>query len=152
MRVRAFAPHPDAEIICAGTLAKYADHGHDVASVFVTNGEMGSQVMDRMQTAKIRKDEAFTSASVIKAHFYWMGFADEFLYTEENARLEILEVIRNFDPNIIICPDKDNDYHPEKYASPALNESPDHQALRAAALEAARRNPRMPTPGLPSSP
>ncbi|MDD4220016.1 MAG: PIG-L family deacetylase [Sphaerochaetaceae bacterium] len=120
MRVMAFSPHPDDEINCAGTLAKYADQGHEVAIVFVTNGEVGSATMDKVQTAKVRKAEAFASAAVINARCFWMGFQDEFLYTGESVRLEILEVIRKFDPDIIICPDKDNDYHPDHISTGQL--------------------------------
>ena len=120
MRIMAFSPHPDDEISCAGTLAKYAEQGDEVAIVFVTNGEVGSATMDKKQTAATRKEEARASAAVIGAKFFWMGLQDEFLYTGEKVRLEILEVIRQFDPDIIICPDKDNDYHPDHISTGQL--------------------------------
>jgi len=120
MRVMAFSPHPDDEINCAGTLAKYAANGHDIAIVFVTNGEVGSAVMDNKETARVRKKEAYASASVINAQFFWLGFQDEFLYTDMASRLQVLEIIRKFDPDIIICPDKENDYHPDHIATAQL--------------------------------
>ena len=43
MRVMAFEAHPDdVEHFCAGTLAKYADRGHQVAIVCMTDGGCGS--------------------------------------------------------------------------------------------------------------
>ena len=35
MRVMAFGAHPDDELLCAGTLAKYKDQGHEIAMFIV---------------------------------------------------------------------------------------------------------------------
>jgi LmbE family N-acetylglucosaminyl deacetylase len=120
MKIMAFAPHPDDEILCAGTLAKYKALGHEVAIVFVTNGEVGSAHHSNEEIAQIRKEEAKASAAVIGAEFYWLGFKDEFLYTDAKARLKILDVTRSFNPDIIICTDKDVDYHPDHIATGQL--------------------------------
>ena len=61
MRVMAFAAHPDDELVCAGTLAKYAAKGHKVAIVFITNGEVGSEIYGNEEIARIRKEEARAS-------------------------------------------------------------------------------------------
>ena len=53
------------------------------------------------------------SAGKIDADFFWLGYPDEFLFNNEEVRLEFIEVIRRFRPDIIICPDKDADYHPD---------------------------------------
>jgi hypothetical protein len=43
MRVLAVGAHPgDLEILCGGTLAKYAQRGHHVTMAVATNGEVGS--------------------------------------------------------------------------------------------------------------
>ena len=48
MNVLAIGVHPDdVEILCAGTLAKYAAAGHKVFIGIATNGDVGSQVMTR---------------------------------------------------------------------------------------------------------
>ncbi|MFA6706658.1 MAG: PIG-L deacetylase family protein [Sphaerochaetaceae bacterium] len=120
MRVMAFAAHPDDELVCAGTLAKYAAKGHKVAIVFITNGEVGSEIYGNEEIARIRKEEARASAAVIGAEFYWLGVRDEFLYTDEPVRRMILDVMRQFDPDIVICPDKDVDYHPDHIAAGQL--------------------------------
>lgn len=114
MRVMAFGPHPDdIEILCGGTLAKYAAHGHRVAMVVVTNGDVGSPDLDREQIARIREEEAKRAAGIIGAEFYWLAYNDEFFYDGPEIRRHFIDVIRQFQPDLVLCPDKDNDYHPD---------------------------------------
>lgn len=114
MKIMAFGPHPDdIELSCAGTLAKYKAQGHDVAMVCVTNGEVGSPTLPKEKIAAIRKKEAEHSAQVIDAAFFWLGYPDEFLFNTPEVRLHFIEIIRRFGPDIIIAPDKNNDYHPD---------------------------------------
>lgn len=114
MRVMAFGAHPDdIEFLCAGTLAKYSSQGHKVAIAISTNGEVGSPDLSKDETAAIREKEARASAQIINADFFWLGYPDEFLFNCEEVRLHFIEIIRQFRPDIIICPDKDTDYHPD---------------------------------------
>jgi len=113
MKIMAFAPHPDDELNCAGTLAKYSDAGYETAIVFTTNGEVGSAEMDKKQTAAVRREEARASAGVIGAEFFWLDYQDEFLFNTEKVRLHFIDIIRQFRPDIVICPDRDSDYHPD---------------------------------------
>jgi LmbE family N-acetylglucosaminyl deacetylase len=110
----AFGAHPDdVEILCAGTLAKYAQQGHAVAIAVATNGEVGSPTLSREEIAAIRQEEAQKAAAIINAEFYWMGYPDEFLYDSSEVRRHFIDVIRQFRPDIVLCPDKDHDYHPD---------------------------------------
>jgi len=109
----AFAAHPDDELTCAGTLAKYKDNGHDVGIVIATNGEVGSSTLSKQEIAALRKKEAENSASVIGAEFFWLNYPDEFLFNTKEVRLHFIDIIRGFKPDIIICHDKDMDYHPD---------------------------------------
>jgi len=112
MRIMAFSPHPDdVEILCAGTLAKYAAQGHEVAIVYVTNGNVGSPSLGREEIAAIREEEARASAALIAATCIWMGYDDEFLYDAPEVRRHFIDVQRAFRPDIVLAPDKDNDYH-----------------------------------------
>ncbi|MFA6242214.1 MAG: PIG-L family deacetylase, partial [Candidatus Hydrogenedentales bacterium] len=87
MRVMAFSPHPDdVEILCAGTLAKYAAQGHDVAIAYVTNGNVGSPTLSRDEIAAVRKKEAQAASALINATFFWMNYDDEFLYDSPDVR------------------------------------------------------------------
>lgn len=118
MRVMAFGAHPDdIEFLCAGTLAKYAREGHQVAIVISTNGEVGSATLEKKEIAAIREKEAQASAEKIGAQFFWMNYPDEFLFNTAAVRHHYIDVIRQFCPDIIICPDKDADYHPDHIAT-----------------------------------
>jgi Uncharacterized proteins, LmbE homologs len=114
MRVMAFGAHPDDnEFVCAGTLAKYRKAGHEVAIAIATNGEVGSPTLGKEEIAAIREKEARESASKLNARFFWLGYPDEFLFNSEEVRLHFIDTIRQFRPDIIICPDKNADYHPD---------------------------------------
>jgi len=114
MRVLAFGPHPDdIEILCAGTLAKYKKQGHDVGVAIMTKGDIGSPTLSREETAILREKEARASAAIIGAEFHWLGCDDEFLYDSPELRLQVIDVLRQFRPDVVLCPDKDNDYHPD---------------------------------------
>lgn len=114
MRIMAFGAHPDdVEMSCAGTLAKYAQQGHKAAIAVMTNGEVGSPTLPKQEIAAIREREARAAAAVIGATFFWMGYPDEFLYNTPEVRRHVIDVIRQFRPDIILAPDKDQDYHPD---------------------------------------
>lgn len=114
MRVMCFTAHPDdAETMCAGTLAKYKAQGHDVAIATLTRGDVGSPVLSRDEIAAVREKEARTSADVIGAELFWFGYDDEFLYDSPDVRRHVIDVLREFKPDLVLCPDKDNDYHPD---------------------------------------
>ena len=121
MNIMAFEAHPDdIDYFCAGTLAKYKAAGHDVAIACVTNGEVGSPTLPKQEIAAVRKKEAEKSAMILGAEFFWLGYPDEFLFNTLEVRMHIIETIRQFDPDIIITLDKDNDYHPDHTATGQL--------------------------------
>lgn len=114
MRIMAFGPHPDdVEIFCSGTLAKYKAQGHEVAIAVMTRGDVGSPTLSRDEIAAIREKEARTSAAIIGAEFYWLGYDDEFLYDTPDVRRHVIDILRQFKPDIVLCPDKDKDYLPD---------------------------------------
>lgn len=114
MRILAFGAHPDdVEFLCAGTVAKYAQAGHQVGIAIATNGEVGSPTLSKAEIAAIREKEARAAAAIVNAEFFWLGYPDEFLFNTPEVRLHFIDVIRQFRPDIIICTDKDLDYHPD---------------------------------------
>jgi LmbE family N-acetylglucosaminyl deacetylase len=55
VRVLAVGAHPDdLEILCAGSLAKYALRGDHVTMAVSTNGEVGSATLSKSGIAEIR--------------------------------------------------------------------------------------------------
>jgi LmbE family N-acetylglucosaminyl deacetylase len=120
MRVLAVGAHPDdLEILCGGTLAKYARRGDHVSIAVTTNGEMGSSRHSRKEIAEIRHEEAAAAAKVIGADFYWMNYPDEFLFSTEQTSLEFLDLVRQARPDVIIT-HAPTDYHPDHRATGSI--------------------------------
>jgi LmbE family N-acetylglucosaminyl deacetylase len=118
MKVLAVGAHPDdLEYLCAGTLAKYKRLGHEVAMAVATNGEVGSSTLSKAEIAAVRRKEAEASAAVIGAEFYWLGYPDEFLFNNAPTRLRFIDLVRQSRPDLIICHDPQNDYHPDHTTS-----------------------------------
>jgi len=114
MRVMAFSAHPDdIEFLCSGTLAKYKARGHEIGIAVMTRGDVGSPTLSREEIAAVREKEARAAAAILDAEFYWLGYDDEFLYDSPDVRRHVIDVIRQFRPDLVLCPDKDKDYHPD---------------------------------------
>jgi LmbE family N-acetylglucosaminyl deacetylase len=113
MRVLAVGAHPDdLEILCAGTLAKYARRGDHVSMAVGTNGEVGSPTLPKKEIAEIRCQEAAAAAKVIGADFYWMNYPDEFLFSTEETRLAFINLVRRARSDVVIT-HAPMDYHPD---------------------------------------
>jgi LmbE family N-acetylglucosaminyl deacetylase len=118
--VLAVGAHPDdLEILCGGTLAKYAQRGDSVIMAVATNGEVGSSTLSKAEIASIRRKEAEASAAVIGAEFIWMDYPDEFLFSNEQTRLSFLNLVRKARPNVILA-HAPTDYHPDHRTSGQL--------------------------------
>lgn len=113
MRILAIGAHPDdLEILCAGTLARYAQKGHQVVMCVATDGTAGHMAIKPPELAQIREQEARAAAEVIKAEFIWLGFPDELIFNDRETRLAFVDAIRQTRPDVIIT-HAPNDYHPD---------------------------------------
>jgi N-acetylglucosamine malate deacetylase 1 len=111
MKVLAIGAHPDdAEILCAGTLAKFRKQGDEVFICHVCDGNKGSKIYSSEKLAKIRRNEAIESAKVIGATSIWAGLSDGEVVLDLDSRRKIIEVIRQTSPDLIITNSPD-DYH-----------------------------------------
>lgn len=120
-RVLAIGAHPDdIEILCAGTMAKYAAAGSDVFLATATNGNRGGLGITADELAKLRKDEAARSAAVIGAEYRCMEFEDGCLDGSSlGARERFIDLIRQTRPDIVFA-HSPNDYHADHIASSKL--------------------------------
>ena len=99
----AIAAHPDdIEFIMAGTLLLLRDAGWEIHYLNLTNGNMGSTVMNAEQTAKVRLGEAKAAAKALGARWY-APFCDDLcvFYTEENIR-RLCAVVREAKPSVVL--------------------------------------------------
>lgn len=96
--------HPDdAELGCAGTLLKHIADGKKVGIADLTRGELGTR-----GSAEIRDQEAATSAKILGISIREnLGLPDGFFQNTREYQLKVIEVIRKYQPGIIIT----NAYH-----------------------------------------
>ena len=112
-RILAVGAHPDdLEIVCAGTLAKYAGQGAHISMAVATDGSAGHMLIPPKELAEIRHREVEKAAGLIGADFYWLGFVDEMLFEDIETRLRFVELIRQAKPDAILT-HYPQDYHPD---------------------------------------
>src|SRR5438094_7772695 len=119
MRVLAIGAHPDdLEILCGGTLARFAGRGDAVTMLVMTDGSAGHAEIGAAELAVIREREARAAAAVIGAEFVWLGLPDEFVVNDEPTRVRLLNAIRGAQPDLILTHARE-DYHPDHVATHA---------------------------------
>lgn len=103
------AVHPDdAELSCSGTIAKHIQLGKKVALVDFTAGELGTR-----GTAEIRLYEAEDSKNILKLVAREnLGFRDGFFKNDEAHQLELIRIIRKYQPEIVLA-NATEDRHPD---------------------------------------
>ncbi|MHC4877684.1 MAG: PIG-L deacetylase family protein [Planctomycetota bacterium] len=118
LRILAIGAHPDdCDITVGGTAALWAEAGHTVRFVSVTNGESGHH--ERFGDAMIveRRAEAAAAGAVLGIDYTVLDFRDGRLEPSYEARCVLIRLIREFNPNLILT-HRPNDYHPDhRYTS-----------------------------------
>lgn len=113
MNILCIVAHPDdAEILCAGTLIRYARSGHTVTIAIFTDGSMGDAVVKPGLLRDLREKEARAAAELIGANFIWGGIVDEHVFPNEEQRKRMIDILREADPDIIFT-HSPADYHPD---------------------------------------
>jgi bacillithiol biosynthesis deacetylase BshB1 len=104
-----FAVHPDdAELGCSGTILKHIALGKKVGIVDFTRGELGTR-----GTAETRDQEAAESAKILGLHAREnLRFKDGFFKNDEAHQLEVIKMVRKYQPEIILTNALD-DRHPD---------------------------------------
>jgi LmbE family N-acetylglucosaminyl deacetylase len=113
LRVIAFGAHPDdCDIRAAGTAALFAQMGHHVKFVSVTNGDAGHQSEGGGMLAKRRRAEAMESGRRLGVTYDVLDNHDGELLPTLNIRQQIIREIRQWKADIVLAP-RPNDYHPD---------------------------------------
>ena len=107
--ILAFASHPDdIELGCSGTLIAHVAAGKKVGIVDMTEGELGTR-----GTPEIRLQEANDAAKVMGVAVRDnLGFADGFFQNDREHQLQVIQKIRQFQPEIVIA-NAIHDRHPD---------------------------------------
>ncbi|ALJ04200.1 bacillithiol biosynthesis deacetylase BshB1 [Pseudalgibacter alginicilyticus] len=98
--ILAFGAHPDdVELGCGATLAKEIAKGKKVGIIDLTRGELGTR-----GTAETRDKEATEAAKILGVLIREnLKFADGFFINDRNHQLEIIKMIRKYQPDLVIC-------------------------------------------------
>ena len=93
------AAHPDdVELGAAGTILKHKALGKKVGVIDLTRGELGTR-----GTAETRAEEAKNASEILGLDIREnLGLKDGFFKNDEEHQLKIIEVIRKYQPEIIV--------------------------------------------------
>lgn len=104
--------HPDDPDKAGGTAYMWAQLGHDVLMVSLTNGDAGHQSIKAGKLAKIRREEARKAGEIIGVRYITLNNHDGQLMPTYQNRLEVIKLIREQQADIVIFP-RPYDYHPD---------------------------------------
>lgn len=122
-RVLAVVAHPDdAELLCAGTLARARDDGAAIAICVLTKGDKGQPNRPIKDLTAVRRKEMLAAASLIIAELFYAIFPDGELADTLTARRTLLVALRQFRPTLVLAHSPE-DYHPDHRAASALAEA-----------------------------
>ena len=107
--ILAIGVHPDdAELSCVGTLLKHISMGKKVGLLDLTQGELGTR-----GSGPLRLKEAAASAKIMGAEFRInLGMEDGFFLNTTENKMKIIEVIRKYQPEIVLT-NAVRDRHPD---------------------------------------
>lgn len=120
MRILAIGAHPDdIEAGCGGALIKYAQNGHRIFLMVMTQGEQGA-------ARSTRKREQLQAARRLQAEkVYWGGYPDTMVPTGRQLIQKIERVVKAVDPHFIFV-----HYHDDTHQ--------DHRHLAESTITATR--------------
>ena len=98
--ILAIGAHPDdIELGCGATISKEISLGKKVGVLDLTRGELGTR-----GSASIRDKESQDAASILGLSVREnLAFADGFFINDKAHQLKIIEIIRKYQPDIILC-------------------------------------------------
>jgi bacillithiol biosynthesis deacetylase BshB1 len=110
--ILAFGAHPDdVELGCGGTIAKEIAMGKLVGIIDLTRGELGTR-----GSAEIRDQEAAKAAKILGVSIREnLEMRDGFFQNNEAHQLQIIKMIRKYQPEIVLCNAQDDRHidHPK---------------------------------------
>ena len=98
--ILAFGAHPDdVELGCSGTLAKEISLGKKVGIIDLTRGELGTR-----GSVAIRNSESANASEILGISVREnLDMRDGFFINDEVHQMKVIEMIRKYQPEIVIC-------------------------------------------------
>jgi len=98
VNILAIGAHPDdIEFGCGGTLIKYAQRGHRLYLLVMTQGGLGA-------AKSTRKAEQLDAQVVLGVkEIFWGGYEDTYLQVDKDIISQVEDVITRVKPDLILC-------------------------------------------------
>jgi len=124
LRVLIFGAHPDdPDFSAGGVAALYSRQGHTVKMVSLTNGDAGHHEIGGAPLAWRRRQEAAEAGAKLGAEYITLDIHDGMLLPTLENRGQVIAIIREFRPDLIMV-HRPNDYHPDhRYASQLIQDA-----------------------------
>ena len=118
--ILAFGAHPDdVELGCGGTLAKEISNGKKVGIIDLTRGELGTRGSSEIRTLEANKASKTLGLKTREN----LNFKDGFFNNDENHQLKVIQAIRKYQPEIILCNALDDRHIDHPKASKLVSDS-----------------------------
>ena len=122
-RVLAVVAHPDdAELLCAGTLARARQDGAAIGICVLCRGEKGQPREPIANLAAIRRKEMAAASKLLGAQLFFGENPDGELEDTNPCRAKLTEIFRRFKPSLVLAHSHE-DYHPDHRAAGKLAEA-----------------------------
>ena len=122
-RVLAVVAHPDdAELLCAGTLARARTGGAAIGVCVLCQGDKGQPAKPIPNLAAVRRRETTDAARLLGAELFCATVPDGTLADVGATRLKLTAIFRRFRPTLVLA-HAPEDYHPDHRAAAALAEA-----------------------------
>ena len=131
LNVVCIGAHPgDPEFGCGGTMAKYANAGHNVTFLYLTRGEAGDPSKSYAESAAIRTKEAENACKILHAKAIYVGQIDGNTILSKEKNDEIAKLISSENPDLV-------------FTQWPMDSHPDHQVAGMLGLTAWIRSSRL---------
>lgn len=119
-RVLAVVAHPDdAELLCAGTLARARQDGASIGIAVLCQGDRGQPAEPIPELGEVRREEMGAAARLLGARLFLGGVGDGSLRDDGAVCLELTEILRQVEATLVLAHDP-ADYHPDHQAASRL--------------------------------
>ena len=107
--ILAFGAHPDdVELSCSGTILKHIQMGKKAGLIDLTRGELGTRGTPEIRDAEAKEAAKILGVSVREN----LNLADGYFQNDNGHQLKVIEIIRKYKPEIILC-NAITDRHPD---------------------------------------
>jgi LmbE family N-acetylglucosaminyl deacetylase len=110
MNILAIGAHPDdIEFGCGGSLIKYADRGHNLFLLIMTEGGLGAP-------SRIRKAEQLDAQEIMGIRrIFWGNYEDTYLEVNKDIINQVETVIAEIKPDFIFCHSPDDTHQDHRH-------------------------------------